>query len=325
MKKALILGVSGQDGQLLAELLLSKGYFVLGVSRENFRNNLNIQDVGTKFQHKQLSISNTKELIEVILNWQPNEIYNLAGLSSPAESLRQSNQYMEINAFSVERLLLEIYRECRFTDIRFYQATSSEIFSGANHSPQNENSALTPTNPYGESKAYILEFSRQLRKESGVYIACGIPYNHESELRSNKFVSRKITQGIANIKFGNLDKLRLGNIHSKRDWGYARDYVYGMWLMLQQNKPDDFILATGIQHSVLDFLTLAMEYAKISKPIADILEYDVENIRNFDSSILKGDITKAQRILNWSPTTSFPELVSLMVSNDLRLFARNHE
>src|SRR6266508_2969037 len=315
-KRALITGVTGQDGSYLAEFLLGQGYEVIGMVRRsstvNFERIAHIQDRLTLAAGDLLD---EVSLISLLREHRPAEIYNLAAQSFVMTSWSQPVFTGEVTALGVTRLLDAI--RIVDPDIRFYQASSSEMFGKVREVPQTELTPFYPRSPYGVAKVYGHWITVNYRESYGMHTSSGILFNHESQRRGLEFVTRKISHGVARIKLGLDEELRLGNLESQRDWGYAPDYVKAMWLMLQQEQADDYVIATGKTHSVRDFCEAAFGYAGL-----DYKNHVVEDerfVRPAEVDMLIGDARKAQRVLGWRPETSFEQLVERMVAADLKL------
>jgi GDPmannose 4,6-dehydratase len=322
-KKALITGITGQDGSYLAELLLKKGYEVYGVIRRSSTFNTGridhlYQDPHEKGVHLKLiygDLADASAVSRIIRDVQPDEIYNLGAQSHVRVSFDIPEYTGEITAMGTTRIL-EALREtgCR---ARFYQASSSEMYGKAIEVPQTEKTPFYPRSPYGAAKVYAYWMTVNSREAYGIYAANGILFNHESPRRGETFVTRKITIALARIKHGLQKKLFLGNLDAKRDWGFAGDYVEAMWLILQQPKPDDYVIATGETHSVREFLAVAFDYAGVDwkKHVA----IDKRYFRPTEVDVLLGDASKARRKLGWKPKIRFEELVCMMVDADMAL------
>lgn len=316
MKKALITGVTGQDGSYLAEFLLEQGYQVIGMVRRtstlNFERIRHIQDRLTLVQGDLLD---QVSLIDIIREHRPQEVYNLAAQSFVPTSWQQPVLTGEYTALGVTRLLEAI----RVVDpeIRFYQASSSEIFGKVREVPQRETTPLYPRSPYGVAKVYGHWITINYRESYGLFACSGILFNHESPRRGLEFVTRKATYGAARIKLGLEKELRMGNLESRRDWGFAGDYVRAMWLMLQQDEPDDYVVATGETHSVREWLDECFGYLGLD--YHDYVVVDPQYLRPAEVDQLIGDASKARQKLGWKPEVSFKELVHMMVDADLEL------
>lgn len=318
MKKALVTGITGQDGSYLAEFLLEKGYEVIGMVRRTSTVNFDrIKHIQEKVTIVPGDLLDQVSLIEILQEHRPQEVYNLAAQSFVPTSWNQPVFTGEVTALGVTRLLDAI----RIVDpeIRFYQASSSECFGKVRESPQNEETPFYPRSPYGVAKVYGHWITINYRESYNIFACSGLLFNHESPRRGLEFATRKISYGAAKIKLGLANELRMGNLEARRDWGYAGDYVRAMWLMLQQEKPDDYVVATGEAHSVRDFLEQAFGYLALD--YRDYVVVDPQFIRPAEVDYLVGDATKAREVLGWEPTVSLPELVRMMVDADLTLLS----
>jgi len=315
-KRALITGITGQDGSYLAEFLLEQGYEVIGMIRRsstvNFERIHHIQDRLTLVSGDLLDQAS---MIDLINAHRPNEVYNLAAQSFVQTSWSQPVFTGEVTALGVTRLLDAV--RLVDPDIRYYQASSSEMFGKVQEIPQNEHTSFYPRSPYGVAKVYGHWITVNYRESYNLFAASGICFNHESPRRGHEFVTRKIARHAARIKLGLERQLPLGNLDAQRDWGYAPDYVRGMWLMLQQDSPEDFVLATGRTHTVGRFAELA--FASVGLNYQDYVIQDPRFMRPADVDLLVGDPGKAQKRLGWEATTSFEELVRIMVEAELAL------
>jgi GDPmannose 4,6-dehydratase len=318
-KRALITGITGQDGSYLADLLLDKGYDVHGMVRrastETFQRLEHIRDRITLHTGDLLD---QRSLGDVMREVEPDEIYNLAAMSFVAASWTQPVLTADFTGIGVTRML-EAMREAA-PDARFYQASSSEMFGKVLEVPQNENTPFYPRSPYGVAKAYGHFITVNYRESYDLFACSGILFNHESPRRGLEFVTRKVTHGAAAIKLGLNDALALGNLDAKRDWGYALDYVEAMWLMLQQDEPDDFVIATGEAHSVRELVDISFQHVGVDPD--EHVKLDPRFLRPAEVDHLIGDCAKAREKLGWEPRTTFEELVRLMVDADLELLAR---
>ena len=317
-RSALITGITGQDGTYLAEHLLSLGYEVHGLIRgQNNPRAAMVRRIAPRVQLIEGDLHDQSSLISVLEATHPDEVYNLGAISFVALSFKQAINTGEITGLGVTRMLDAI----RVVNpaIRFYQASSSEMFGKVRETPQNELTPFHPRSPYGVAKVYGHHITVNYRESYGMFAVSGILFNHESPRRGLEFVSRKITDGAARIKLGLETELRLGNIDAQRDWGFAGDYVRAMHLMLQQDEPDDFVVATGATHSVREFLELAFGHAGLRWE--DHVVVDERFLRPADVAMLVGDAGKAHRVLGWQPTVSFPELVAVMMASDLSTVA----
>ena len=344
-KKALITGITGQDGAYLAELLLSKGYEVHGLKRRSSLFNTDRIDHLYQDKHRDDinfylhygDLTDATNLIRIIQEVQPNEIYNLGAQSHVKVSFEVPEYTANSDAVGTLRLLEAIRILKMEKKIKFYQASTSELYGKAQEVPQTENTPFYPRSPYGVAKLYAYWIVRNYREAYGMYASNGILFNHESPLRGETFVTRKITRAVAKISVGLQEKLYIGNLNAKRDWGHARDYVEGMWLMLQQDKPEDYVLATGITTTVRDFCFMAFSEVGISinwegkgnqeKGIDAstgkvLVEVDPNYYRPTEVDLLIGDATKAKEQLNWQPKVNISSLVKEMVASDVALFEK---
>ncbi|TMD40624.1 MAG: GDP-mannose 4,6-dehydratase [Chloroflexi bacterium] len=316
MPNALITGITGQDGSYLAEFLLEKGYQVYGmVRRTSTFNNERIRHLLDRIELIDADLLDQLSLIQALRQSQADEVYNLAAMSFVATSFQQPVATGEYTALSVVRMLEAV----RLADwpIRFYQASTSEMFGKAQTVPQNERTPFYPRSPYGVAKLYGHWITVNFRESHNMFTCSGILFNHESARRGHEFVTRKISRGVASIKLGLQDKLVLGNLDAQRDWGFAGDYVEAMWQMLQQDKPDDYVIATGTTHSVRDFVVTAFAHVGIHD-WQRYVEIDPQLYRPAEVDQLIGDASKARQRFGWRPRVTFEELVSMMVDNDLQ-------
>jgi GDPmannose 4,6-dehydratase len=319
VKRALITGLTGQDGSYLAEFLLERGYHVVGMVRRtstlNFERVALIQD---DIEIVQGDLLDETSLRHIMREHRPDEIYNLAAQSFVQTSWQQAVLTGETTALGVTRLLNAI-QECE-QDVRFYQASSSEMFGKVVEVPQTENTPFYPRSPYGAAKVYGHWITVNFRESYDLHASSGILFNHESPRRGLEFVTRKITYNVAKIKHGMARELRLGDLDPQRDWGFAGDYVEAMWLMLQQDEPDDYVIATGETHSVQEFCELA--FGMVGLDWREWVVQDERYMRPAEVDLLIGDPSKAATVLGWKPKTSFPELVAMMVESDMELVGR---
>ena len=318
VKRALVTGVTGQDGSYLAEFLLAKGYKVFGLTRRTSTvNNERIEHIQDKIELIQGDLLDQSSLASALEETQPEEVYNLAAQSFVKTSWNQPVLTGEFTALGVTRLL-EAIRTVN-PKIKFYQASSSEMFGKVTETPQKETTRFHPRSPYGVAKAYGHYITLNYRESFDIFACSGILFNHESPRRGLEFVTRKITNAVARIKLGKQDKVELGDLSPKRDWGFAGDYVKAMWLMLQEEKADDYVIATGKSHSVEEFVKLAFEAVGIKDFRKYVVANKKEYMRPAEVDYLIGDASKAKKVLGWEPETSFEELVKLMVEADLEL------
>jgi len=319
MKKALITGITGQDGSYLAELLLSKGYQVYGMVRRSSTENFErIEHLRDRIELRQADLLDQLSIINLISETRPDEIYNMAAQSFVPTSWEQPLLTAEFTALGVCRILEAIRLVDR--EARFYQASSSEMFGKVREVPQNEKTPFHPRSPYGVSKVYGHFLTINYRESYDLYASSGILFNHESPRRGLEFISRKITYGAARIKLGLDKEMRLGNLDAERDWGYAGDYVEAIWMMLQQEKADDYVIATGIKHSVRELADLA--FSHVGLDYKDFVVVDKALLRPAEVDHLLGDATKARTQLGWKPKVSFEELIRMMVEADLEKVKR---
>ncbi|MBO8458325.1 MAG: GDP-mannose 4,6-dehydratase [Spirochaetes bacterium] len=342
MKKALITGVTGQDGAYLSEFLLKKGYEVHGIKRRS--SSFNTQRIDHLYQDPHVNnkrfilhygdLTDTSNLVRILQEVQPDEIYNLGAQSHVQVSFEVPEYTADTVGTGTLRLLEAIRILGMEKKVRFYQASTSELFGKVQEVPQKETTPFYPRSPYAVAKLYGYWIVVNYRESYGMYACNGILFNHESPIRGETFVTRKVTRAAARIKLGLQDKLYMGNIDAKRDWGYAGDYVELMWLMLQQDKPDDYVMATGVTTTVRDFITMAFKEVGITlrwegKGIDEkgidtetgkvLVEIDPRYFRPAEVELLIGDPTKAYKALGWKPKVQLPELVKMMVENDLNL------
>lgn len=314
-KRALITGVTGQDGSYLAEFLLEQGYEVVGMVRRSSTINFErIHQIQDQIEIVSGDLLDQASLIDILERYRPHEVYNLAAQSFVQTSWAQPVFTGEVTALGVTRLLDAV--RLVDPDIRFYQASSSEMFGKVREVPQNEGTPFYPRSPYGVAKVYGHWITVNYRESYNLFAVSGISFNHESPRRGHEFVTRKIARGAARIHHGLENELRLGNLESQRDWGYAPDYVYGMWLMLQADTPEDFVLATGRTNSVARFAELAFQVVNLD--YRDFIVQDQRLIRPADVDLLVGDSSKAKDVLDWRAKTPFEELVQIMVEAELR-------
>ena len=319
MKTAIITGITGQDGSYLAELLLTKGYKVYGLRRRtsdlNYGNSAHLKD---DIEFLYADMTDLPSLVKAVKIAKPDEVYNLAAQSFVQTSWEQPILTAEVDGIGVTNILEAIRTEKQ--DARFYQASTSELYGKVQEIPQKETTPFYPRSPYGVAKLYAHWITINYRESYDIFASTGILFNHESPRRGLEFVTRKVTNAVAKIKFGMQDKLYMGNLDSKRDWGFAGDYVEAMYLMLQHNEPDNFVVATGETHSIRELLEVAFE--TVSLNYNDYVEIDPRFIRPAEVELLIGDPTKAKQKLGWEPKVKFKELIEMMVENDLRLLKK---
>ncbi|MHC4181488.1 MAG: GDP-mannose 4,6-dehydratase, partial [Planctomycetota bacterium] len=318
-RRALITGITGQDGAYLAEFLLGKGYEVHGMVRrastESFERIASLRD---RVELHQADLLDQLSIITLMREIRPKEVYNLAAQSFVPTSWLQPLLTGEFTGLGVTRVLEAI----RLVDpkIRFYQASSSEMFGKVRQEPQNEQTPFWPRSPYGVAKVYGHWITVNYRESYDIFACSGIQFNHESPLRGKEFVTRKVTDAVARIKLGLQQELKLGNLDAMRDWGFAGDYVEAMWMMLQQEKPDDYVVATGEKHSVRELVELA--FGHVGLGWRDYVQVDTKLLRPAEVNTLRGDATKAREVLGWQPQITFAELVRMMVEADLKRVKR---
>jgi GDPmannose 4,6-dehydratase len=324
-KKALITGITGQDGSYLAEFLLAKGYEVHGLIRrsssfntarlENIYKDPHCPDAHLFLHYGDLT--DAQNLTNLVLDVEPDEIYNLAAQSHVRVSFDCPVYTLEVTGTGTLNMLEAARKLNKHRHVRMYQASSSEMYGAAVENPQTETTPFRPQSPYGCSKVYAYHQTVNYRKAYGLFASNGIMFNHESPRRGETFVTRKITRAATRIKLGLQDKLFLGNLDARRDWGYAKEYVEAMWLMLQHNEPDDFVIATGQTHSIRDFLEHAFGYLDLDW--REFVEIDQRYFRPSEIDVLQGDYSKAKRLLGWEPQVNFQQLAEIMVAADLKL------
>ncbi len=316
--RALITGVTGQDGSYLAELLLAKGYEVHGIVRNPGReSHERLAGIGRKVKFVDADLTDQTSLDRALQEVKPDEVYNLAGQTFVPASWSQPLLTMEVTGMGALRMLEAIRRHA--PGAKFLQASSSEVFGKVEDGPQTEMTRLRPRNPYGAAKLFAHHMTVNYRESYGMFACSCIAFNHESPRRGVEFVTRKVSHQVARIKLGMADKLKMGNIEVRRDWGFAGDTVRAMWMMLQQSQPDDFVIATGITHSVKQLLEIAFTHAGLDWQ--KHVEIDPALVRPLEDHPLSGDSGKASKILGWKPEVSFKELVQMMVDSDLSLLS----
>ena len=324
MPTALITGITGQDGHHLTKFLLGKGYKVAGLV--NGQRNSREESFSRLFPDVKLiqgDLTDFSSLLQVVHEIQPDEIYNLGAISFVGLSFKQPELTANVTGLGVLRLLEAVRKVGAETSIRFYQASSSEMFGKVRETPQTELTPFHPRSPYGVAKTFAHYTCVNYREAYGMHISSGILFNHEGEYRGHEFVTRKITSNVARIKLGLQERFSLGDLSPQRDWGYAGDYVEAMWKMTQVEKASDYVIATGQTRSVRDFVEAALIAAGLEPDVEKYVSYDQDMKRPSEVDLLVGDASKAKQELDWSPKTSFHELVTLMVENDLRLESKN--
>jgi GDPmannose 4,6-dehydratase len=318
VRRALVTGITGQDGSYLAELLLDQGYEVHGMVRRSSTEHFDrIDHIRDRITLHQGDLLDHRSLVDTLRASRPDEIYNIAAMSFVAASWVQPTLTAEFSGVGVVRLLEAMREVC--PEVRFYQASSSEMFGKVRATPQNEQTPFYPRSPYGVAKTYGHFITVNYRESYGLHASSGILFNHESPRRGLEFVTRKITWHAAAIKLGRASEVRLGNLDAKRDWGFAADYVRAMWLMLQQDTPSDYVVATGLAHSVRECLEIAFDHAGL--PVDDHVVIDPALRRPAEVEHLVGDASKAKRVLGWEPEVDFERLIRMMVDADIALLS----
>ena len=319
MKRVLITGINGMDGSHLADFLLEKGYEVYGMERRTSSpNRTNTKHLEGQITFVNGDLTDQNSLVRCLRESNPDEVYNLAAQSFVGESWNTPEQTGDVTGLGALRMLEAIREYDTVKRIRFYQASTSELYGRMIENPANENTPFYPRSPYGVAKLYGHWITKNYRESYDMFNVSGILFNHESERRGVEFVTRKITDGVARIHLGLEDYITLGNLDSKRDWGYSPDYVKSMWMMLQQDEPDDYVIATGVEHSIRDFLNAAFDAVDITDWEKYVLQ-DERFMRPAEVDVLRGDSTKARDVLGWQPETTFENMVSKMVKNDIDL------
>jgi GDPmannose 4,6-dehydratase len=322
VKTALITGILGQDGHHLAPLLHEKGYRVWGMVDGSKPDRA--KAFQERFPFVELvsgNLANTVQLYELIKQLSPDEIYNLAAQSFVGKSFTEAEQTGNITGLGPLRILEAVKRISDVKQVRMYQASSSEMFGLAQQTPQNEDTQFFPRSPYAIAKVFAHYTCVNYRQAYGTHVSSGILFNHEGEFRREEFVTRKITKSVARLKLGKIKRFSLGSLDPQRDWGYAGDYVKAMWTMLQQETPDDYVIATGKSHSVKEFLRLALDLANLKGGIEEYVDFDATLVRPTEVTRLQGDSTRSEKVLGWKPEIGFENLVELMLRNDLKLEA----
>jgi GDPmannose 4,6-dehydratase len=319
MKRALITGVNGMDGSHLADFLLEKGYEVYGMERRSSsKNRINTGHLEGRITFVNGDLTDQNSLVRCLRESNPHEVYNLAAMSFVGESWNTPEQTGDVTGLGALRML-EAIREYG-KDIKFYQASTSELYGRMVENPASENTPFYPRSPYGVAKLYGHWITKNYRESYDMFNVSGILFNHESERRGIEFVTRKITDGVAKVHLGYEDHIRLGNLDAKRDWGYSPDYVKSMWMMLQQDEPDDYVIATGVEHSIRDFLECAFSRVGIDD-WSNYVVQDERYMRPAEVAVLCGDSSKAREKLGWKPETSFEQMIFNMVDKDIGLLS----
>ena len=320
MKTALITGITGQDGNHLSELLLKKDYRIYGLV--NGQKNYNLDAFKSRFPSIELiggDLTDFSSLCDVVNISQPDEIYNLGAISYVGMSFSQPELTANVTGLGTLRVLEAVRKANLESRTKIYQASSSEMFGKVQQTPQNENTPFYPRSPYGVAKTFAHYTCINYREAYNMHVSSGILFNHEGEYRGKEFVTRKISSNVAKIKLGKQKKFSLGSLDPKRDWGYAGDYVEAMWMMVQNKEPETFVIATGVTHSVREFLEEALKVAGLKGDVEQYVDLDKSMIRPSEVDLLVGDSTKAKEKLGWTPKVDFSKLVQIMVENDLKL------
>ena len=318
-KRALITGINGMDGSHLADFLLEKDYEVFGMERRSsVKIRTNTKHLEGKIEFLSGDLTDQNSLFRCLKLSNPDEVYNLAAQSFVGESWNTPEQTSDVTALGALRMLEAIREFDTSKKVKFYQASSSEMFGRMFENPARETTPFYPRSPYGVAKLYAHWITKNYRESYGMFNCSGILFNHESERRGIEFVTRKITDGVSKIHLGLADHISLGNLDAKRDWGYAPDYVEVMWLMLQNESPDDYVVSTGETHSIRDFLDVAFSLIGVDD-WSNYVRQDPRFMRPAEVDVLRGDSKKAKEVLSWTPKTTFKELVKIMVENDIKL------
>ena len=321
MKRALITGINGMDGSHLADFLLEKGYEIYGMERRtSYPNRLNTKHLEGKITFINGDLTDQNSLRRCLVKSNPHEVYNLAAQSFVGESWNTPAQTGDVTGLGALRMLEAIREYDTVKRIRFYQASTSELYGRMVENPAKETTPFYPRSPYGVAKLYGHWITKNYRESYDMFNVSGILFNHESERRGVEFVTRKITDGVAKIHLGLKDHIKLGNLDAKRDWGYSPDYVKSMWMMLQSDQPDDYVIATGKDHTIREFLDIAFNCVDINDWEKYVIQ-DERFMRPAEVAVLCGDSTKAREVLGWEPETSFKQMVSNMVGNDIDLLS----
>ena len=319
-KKALVTGITGQDGHHLTKLLIEKDYEVIGLTQNKSSNSsLEFKRNFPNIILLEAQLESFRSIHEVILKTRPSEIYNLGAISFVGTVIQKSEEIANITGNGFVRIAESVRRLNPQNDVRIYQASSSEMFGSVTQSPQTESTVFVPNSPYGASKLFAHQMARIYRDNHNMFVASGILFNHEGEFRRHEYVTRKITSNIAKIKLGKIKTFTLGDLEARRDWGYAGDFVEAIWKMMQYEKPEDFVVATGVTHSVRDFVEIALQSAGLESDVGKYVVHDPSLVRQSPKRNLVGDSSKARELLDWSPKVDFENLVQLMVENDLKI------
>lgn len=318
LETVLITGSLGQDARLLVELLSKKEILFVCTSKNKLKSQLLYKGLKASIFHEHLDITNTDNFAALVQKYRPNRIFNFAGLSSVWRSFSKPLEYQEVNGSSVERILLRLHNDNLLGQVKFYQASSSEIFDPSEKEARSEISTKKPQSPYGASKLYALEVCQDFRLEKGYFVCSGILFNHESEHRGEEFLFGNVMNSLARIKCGKQEYLTVGNLDAQRDWGYARDFVRALDLMTSCDTPEDYVVATGKLHSVKEVIALSHKTSNISTPLSDILVISDSNLRTKDHSTLRGNSEKIYRTLGWKPNYTFEAMVQQIQTRVLK-------
>ena len=319
-KKALITGITGQDGHHLTKLLLEKDYEVVGLTQKksNF-STLEFRSIFPSVKLIEAPLQNFGSIYQAVLETRPREIYNLGAISFVGTEILESEEMANVTGNGFVRIAESVRRLHPENEVKIYQASSSEMFGSALESPQNEATTFMPTSAYGAAKVFAHHMARIYRDNHNLFIASGILFNHEGEFRRHEYVTRKITSNVAKIRVGKIEKFTLGDLEARRDWGYAGDFVEAIWKMVQYDNPEEFIVATGVLHSVREFVETALQAAGLEPDVEKYVKLDPSLLRKYPSRQLVGDSSKAKELLGWSPKIDFENLVQLMVEHDLQI------
>lgn len=319
-KKALVTGITGQDGHHLAQLLLEKDYEVIGLVQNISSNSaLKFKNDFPSIKLLKAPLQNFESIYDSILKTRPAEIYNLGAISFVGTEITKSEEIANVTGNGFLRIAESVRRLGPENDIRIYQASTSEMFGSISEYPQSEATSFMPTSAYGAAKVFAHQMARIYRESHNVFIASGILFNHEGEFRRHEYVTRKITSNIAKVKLGKIQRFTLGDLEAERDWGYAGDYVEAIWKMVQHEKPEEFVVATGKLHSVREFVEVALQAADLEPDVEKYVEYDPSLLRQSSIHKLVGNSSKAREVLGWTPKVEFENLVQLMVNHDLQV------
>jgi GDPmannose 4,6-dehydratase len=318
--KALVTGITGQDGHHLTQLLIEKDYEVIGLTQKiSSSSSLEFNYHFPKIKLIEAPLQNFESIYQAILKTRPSEIYNLGAISFVGTEMSKSEEIANVTGNGFVRIAESVRRLRLENNVRIYQASTSEMFGSILETPQRESTAFMPTSPYGAAKVFAHQMARVYRDSQNMFVTSGILFNHEGEFRRHEYVTRKITSSVAKIKLGKISKFKLGDLEARRDWGYAGDFVEAIWKMTQHEKPEEFVVATGVLHSVRDFVEAALLAAGLEPNVEKYVEHDPSLLRQNPIRQLVGDSTKARELLGWSPKVNFENLVQIMVEHDLQI------